>query len=483
MVKRIIIAVVSFILINVFMISAFAQANVVYVNQANKEGSHDGQSWATAYTDLQEAIDQAQKQKKEVWVAKGVYYPTTTDDKSISFQMKEGVSVYGGFIGNETTRQGRNWTKNLTILNGGRKNSAMHSYHVVVAANDAVLDGFVITGGRALGAKSLAVNGKEEKGHLSAGGQHANFKNLVLGAKDQMGGGLLIQGTNPTIRHCMFVGNIAQKGGAVYQVATASNNSVTPSKNAQTPKVDPRKMTSSQLAAPIKQSIEKGKSPTFDHVIFIDNTAFSRGGAINSDILVTLIIKNSIFYENMTSGKGGAIYNDVNATTRVTNTLFVKNKANLGGGAIGIDGSSKVLIVNSTFTQNISGDTGAGLYLGSHGINRPGNLAVVFNSIFWGNQLQTNGPADIYAWAGNVVHTQYSNIQQGYIGLKNINKDPLFVSTKALNFNLSKESPCLKGADSTIARQYVGDQTSQLGYLNDANLSQWIQIASTIQQR
>ena len=185
----------------------------------------------------------------------------------------------------------------------------------------------------------------------------------------------------------------------------------------------------------------------------------------------------------MTDGKGGAIYNDVGGNTFIANTLFVNNKANLGGGAVGLDGSSTALIVNSTFTKNISGDTGAGLYLGSHGIDTPGNLAIVLNSIFWNNLLETNGPVDINAWAGNDVPVYYSNTEQEFLGKKNIRKDPLFISSDALNFNLSKQSPCLAVGNSAIAKKYVGQASQQLGYLKDANLLKWIQIAKKVQQR
>ena len=220
---------------------------------------------------MQEAINQAHKQKKEVWVAKGTYYPTTTNDKNVSFQMKEGVSSYGGFIGDETKREQRDWVKNLTILNGGRENSNINSYHVVIAASNMVLDGFIITGGRAVPTKT-----DKSQSKLGAGGQHADFKNLLKGSKNQMGGGLLIVGNNPTIRNCMFVGNKAQKGGAVYQISSYKRpqHPSGSAKRKTSMRTGNDVMTLDQWITLFQKKMVKKNAPIFDHVIFIDNVGF-----------------------------------------------------------------------------------------------------------------------------------------------------------------------------------------------------------------
>ena len=55
-------------------IFACAQDNIWFVDKNNLSGVEDGQSWATAFTTLQPALDGASETGGgEVWVANGVY--------------------------------------------------------------------------------------------------------------------------------------------------------------------------------------------------------------------------------------------------------------------------------------------------------------------------------------------------------------------------------------------------------------------------
>ncbi len=126
-------------------------SRIIYVNQ-NASAQGNGSSWNTAVNDLQSALAQAQK-GDQIWVAKGTYTPTSTDDRTKSFRLKEGVEVYGGFAGNETSINQRNLKKNVTTLSGniGDKNKLDdNTEHVLIGAKDAVLDGFKVSDGYAL---------------------------------------------------------------------------------------------------------------------------------------------------------------------------------------------------------------------------------------------------------------------------------------------------------------------------------------------
>ena len=88
-------------------------ADVVYVD-ADAAGSGTGGSWADAFTDLAGALGAA-GQGDEVWVAEGVYRPS---DAESSFVVPDGVSVYGGFSGDEGSLEERDPAAFETVLSG-----------------------------------------------------------------------------------------------------------------------------------------------------------------------------------------------------------------------------------------------------------------------------------------------------------------------------------------------------------------------------
>ncbi|MCP4537840.1 MAG: hypothetical protein GY832_11910, partial [Chloroflexi bacterium] len=81
-------------------------------------GLQHGGSWADAYTDLQDGLFAAAActGTEEIWVATGVYTPGATVNHT--FQLLDGVAVYGGFAATETQRIQRDWQANPTVLSG-----------------------------------------------------------------------------------------------------------------------------------------------------------------------------------------------------------------------------------------------------------------------------------------------------------------------------------------------------------------------------
>jgi len=75
----------------------------------------DGNTWATAYGNLQTALTAATA-GLEVWVAKGTYKPTTLSTRTIYFNIPNNVIVYGGFIGTESTLTERDFRMNPSIF-------------------------------------------------------------------------------------------------------------------------------------------------------------------------------------------------------------------------------------------------------------------------------------------------------------------------------------------------------------------------------
>lgn len=92
--------------------------DIIYVNaNASWQSYETGTSWAHAYRNLHDALNRVDRGcGNEIWVAAGTYSPGTNSDDV--FDLPDGVSIYGGFVGNETSRSQRDFLANPTYLNG-----------------------------------------------------------------------------------------------------------------------------------------------------------------------------------------------------------------------------------------------------------------------------------------------------------------------------------------------------------------------------
>ena len=188
---------------------------VWYVNANLQSSSEHGTSWSQAFTSLQSALAVAEA-GEIIWVAAGTYYPDSGTDRTASFELVEGVTILGGFGGDETNINERDWQANPTILSGDIgtiNNISDNSYHVVIGGDDAILDGFIIISGNANGS-----------GTNNRGGGIYNFnvsptiKNCsILGNNAEYGGGMYNDACMPQIVNCIFSGNTSSAdGGAMY---------------------------------------------------------------------------------------------------------------------------------------------------------------------------------------------------------------------------------------------------------------------------
>ena len=97
----------------------------------------DGETWATAYTSLADAITAAAS-GDSIWIKTGTYNEAVI--------LKSGVSLYGGFAGTESNSQFhlRNWNANPTVIDATGTGSPVFSGDTI---EDLALDGLTITGG------------------------------------------------------------------------------------------------------------------------------------------------------------------------------------------------------------------------------------------------------------------------------------------------------------------------------------------------
>lgn len=338
---------------------------------------NDGSSWVVP-ADLQQALS-APAICTEIWVAKGIYKPTTGSDRTVSFVVGSSVGVYGGFAGNETDRAQANPTANLTILSGdidnndsvdaqGRDIDTTHivggnSKHVVtmVTVYDTVLDGFTITGGDA--------------------------KTTYF----QQGGGLDCEPGNsicsPTLSRLVFMGNRAVSGGGAYLGSLPIG--IQP---------DPSVPTLSEVTFQGNQATDGGaiyvspaSNPTITDSTFRANAADSLGGAIFFGALVgkvaILSSMDRVSFVGNSGKNGGAVFCYASQWTislSFTNVTFFGNHSTYGtvyGNTYEGGGQIDLQFNSVTFNDNLAdGEGGAIVLLGVFG------NAVLKNSIVWGDR-------------------------------------------------------------------------------------------------
>ena len=257
----------------------------------NATGSNNGTSWADAYTDLQSALASSSS-SNEIWVAAGTYRPTSGADRTISFAMKNGVAIYGGFVGTETLISQRDPAVNATILSGDIgtiSDASDNSYHVLVGGgtnNTAVLDGVTITAGNANGPED---DFEDVGGGMFNGSGSPTLSNLTFNsnAAAGAGGGMTnYASSSPILTNVTFSSNSASVGGGIYNIY--SSNPI---------------LTNVTFSGNMAVSVAGGffnafSSPILTNVTFSGNSAPSGAGMRN--LGGAAVIKNSIFWGNGT---------------------------------------------------------------------------------------------------------------------------------------------------------------------------------------
>ena len=235
----------------------FQPVDASRIRYVQPDGTGDGTSWATASGDLQGMIDQLAEQNPhglpgEVWVAAGTYEPLEQlipgTGYSASFRMRDGISVYGGFAGNEASKGERAcgdmpWSyTNETILQAAYYNPAnlqwdeprhrwtltSDSRHVVwfapmpgedaAFAHVTTLDGVTIRGGYAQGGTGMAEGFATDCGagvYMDGANAYLSGCTVTQNYATADGGGVYLR--QGRVQGCLLSNNNADgAGGAVY---------------------------------------------------------------------------------------------------------------------------------------------------------------------------------------------------------------------------------------------------------------------------
>jgi len=401
-----------------FLVSA-ADAQVIYVDAA-ASGGGDGTSWGTAYDNLQDGLNNAFP-GDQIWIAKGTYRPTEVYSpdgviggayalsagfdpanlpRLVTFNVPDGVSLYGGFAGTETAvdqrkstpgkqkgkkkkKKGKSLDKLRTVLSGDVgviDDESDNAWHVVLFGNDvaatgatASMNGLTIEDGRA-DADSSAIGATFA--HSWGGGIYADsgsnivLENVVLrnNFARVFGGGVSVYDVSLGISNSSFYGNVVGSeqstggsgdGGAIFGVFS---------------------------------DIDIGNSD------FSGNFAFEDGGAIHIRAS-SLDIYDSDFSDNTAfgifpeegrddNGFGGAIESAEGSATYISGSNFTANNSDMGGAvAQAFGNNASFVIVSSEFDSNNAETIGGALV----SIGLPGHTLEVYDTVFSNNTAGLGG--------------------------------------------------------------------------------------------
>ena len=430
----------------VFSLLSTSALAVVYV-KADATGANNGTNWADAYNDLQTAL--AATSADEIWVAAGTYYPGASGDSAATFQLKNKVSLYGGFNGTETSRSQRDWNTNVTILSGDIDQDGSiigNSSRVVTASNTnitAVLDGFTVKlGGYSGGGTGMYVD------HGSPTIRHCEFS-------DNMSDfcGVYLHNSTPIIEFTSFVNNWARYRGA----GLCSDSALTLT---DVDFISNTVQVGSSEASGAGLYYDGAGTLSITRGHFIDNLGdqyytLSNAGAYGAGALILggdFVIRDSVFEGNRANA-GGGLYTYTAGT--IINTVFMNNTAygtempsgqtlgNFGAAIAATDFSNtNVTVINSVLANNTAGE-GAGIAA------YQSSTADIRNSILWNNTATGVGISLRAAQVNGNFNVDYSIVAGllsdpgGGTYPGSSESDPLFVNLAQNDFHLQAASPAI----------------------------------------
>ena len=379
-------------------------SSVIFVDQSAGAGGN-GSSWASAYADLQTALQTAGNIENNdpgtaltIEVAQGTYYPTNGNDQTATVQLLDDVAIFGGYASGGSALA--NPAANPTILSGqigATGGMSGESFNVVTGSGvdvTAVLDGFTIEDGNADGD--------------------------VFG--ENLGGGMLNDGGSPTVENCIFTNNgCSLDGGGMANLDA---------------------------------------SPTISDCTFLDNTSIACGGMVN--LASSPVMTDCTFIGNTAAGgetsQAGGLGNLDYSSPTLINCLFLDNTSPVntlafGGGGMLNEYESSPTLINCSFSGNSASEGGA-----MDDVDDA--LPIVINCIYWNDSAPLGSEINDDATSASTV--SYSDVDQtGYAGSNdNIDADPVFVS--ATNLQLQQTSPCVN-AGSNAAITATGVTTDLAG--------------------
>ncbi len=395
----------------ILFFSINCDASIIYVKQ-NAGGN--GISWANAYGSLQSALNAAAN-GDQVWVGQGTYYPTTTSSQDSSFYLKNGVAVYGGFVGTETLLSQRADTSGIRTILSGNLGNGNHSKHIVYGLgtldSTSILNGFTISG---------AV--------------------LNLTGTDVIGGGAgMYNEGSPSLSNIIFRSNSLTIYANIVDVPFGGGAGMC-----------------TKFGNPVLKNIVFNNN-TVNYNGTVSMTVAGGGGGLYVDSGNVQVI-NVRFDSNSAygySGFGGGLFTTGTGTTTVINALFTHNAAATGSN--GIQGAALCIseanatVTNATFCNNYDNALWEGYTISNY-----------YGTLVMQNCIVHCSYPNIYnIFNTGTLTTNYCYLNGTYAGTGNINSSayPLFADTTHGNYSLMPCSPALNAgynAYNTVATDLGG---------------------------
>lgn len=338
-------------------------------------GTGDGSSWDNASGDLQKMIDDladnnVSQQAGEVWVAAGTYKPQSQlisgMNYSASFRMRDGISVYGGFAGNETSKQERAkgtmpWDfKNVTVLEAAYYESklAWTNSKWTVGSDSRHVVWFAPMSGESDFTRITTLDG------VTVQGGYAQGNTGLDDFKTDRGAGVYMDGANAYLSNCIVRENYATgNGGGVY--------------------------------------LKNGRVQTS---LIYNNNADADGGAVYVENR-GLVHRSMLTNNSALNGAGVYLYNGAEASSDdpdhpeylILSTCVVSNNTVRGNGAVYCDKGGVLMqntitnneCVTATDATDVNASQTGGIYVDEY--------ALVLNSVLWNNQMQGGTNIPMYA--------------------------------------------------------------------------------------
>jgi hypothetical protein len=377
--------------------STTAGAKTIYVDD-DANGLNNGSSWDNAYNFLQDALADAKSAQKpvEIRVAQGTYrldedtlHPNGTGIREATFQLINSVTLKGGYAGYGQPDP-NNWNIDLykTILSGdldGNDVEVSDPCDLLTEPTRAENSYHVVTGSKTDATAIL-------DGFTVTGGKANGFSFF-----NDSGGGMCSFLGRPTVSNCTFTANSAYWGGGMHNEVS---------------------------------------SPTLTNCAFIGNAALTTprgqaGGGLSNWSGSSPVLNRCIFVRNFAYSSGGGICNDNGCNAILKNCVFAGNRAKRIGGGMSID-ESDITLVNCTFAGNVSSG-GNGLAFDSPGHKFPSSARIT-NCILW------DGGSEIQNYDNSTIAITYSDVQGGWSGESNLNKDPCFADSNNADYHLKSQA-------------------------------------------